>query len=249
MNIGKRIAAVVGLAVLNGAAVRAEDWPKLSGTHSNWTSDDRGLADAWPKEGPKTVWAVTNLGGGFGSPVVAGERVFLIGRPLDPDKKDKNGNYPNWDTVKCLPGPDVLTCLYRSTGTILWKHEFNSTTNPASTAWNTPTVNGDVMYARGGDGQVRCISIKDGKSLWAWPSDGEVPFADKNSWLCGRVATAASVTLCDDLLIMVAGQGRKQNILVGINKKTGKKVWEQPFSDWMHIARRGVISAVGAMTP
>ena len=223
----------------------AEDWPRLNGPHTNWLSNDKGLADTWPKEGPKTVWAVTNLGGGFGSPVVAGGKVFLIGRALDTNAKDRKGNLLPWYDAKCLPGPDVLTCLDRTDGKVLWTHEFNNVTNATATSWNTPAVYGDVLYARGGDGEVRCISVKDGKQIWAWPKPGEVLFTGKMRHKFGLASgsgCAASVVVCDGVLVAMGGSKDGNSVLVGLDSKTGAKLWNtDEFGDWQFGDRNHVV--------
>ena len=239
MKSQKWTAMLVGLIVVTGTMVMAEDWPTFMGPHGNWTSNDKGLADSWPKDGPPVVWAVTNLGGGgFGSPVAAGGRVFVISRPVDMSKKDKYGNYPVWPRPKCLPVPDVLTCLDRNTGKTLWTHEFNLLTNKDGTAskdgsaWNTPAVDGDVVYARGGDGEVRCISVKDGKTLWSWPKTDPA----WNKKLPGSSSIAASVTVCDDSVIFVGSPGNWRMTLVCLDKKTGAPIWKKDTGCWLQIA-------------
>ena len=229
--------------------VRGEDWPRLNGPHANWLSNDKGLADAWPKEGPRTVWAATNLGGGFGSPVVAGGKVFLIGRPLDTSVKDRHGNLPPWYDSKCLPSPDVLTCLDRTSGRVLWTHAFNNLSNTTATAWNTPAVAGDVLYARGGDGEVRCINVTDGTMVWAWPRKGEALFSGNNPHKLGLASgsgCAASMTVCDDVLVLMGASKDGHSILVGLNLKTGAKLWNtDEFGDWQFGDRNHIVLDLG----
>ena len=36
------------------------------------------MLKAWPAEGPKLVWQVKDLGGGYATPSVAGGRIYII---------------------------------------------------------------------------------------------------------------------------------------------------------------------------
>jgi outer membrane protein assembly factor BamB len=248
MNKGNAwiLGSLVCSLVLCGS-MSAEDWPRRAGPHDDWTVNEKGLASEWPEGGPKLVWENKEINSGFGTPAVAGGKVFIIDRAIDASAKDKSGNIPPLHDAKFLPGPDVLKCLDKATGKLIWKHEFNTLSDTKATAWNTPAVEGDVVYARGGDGQVRCVSIKDGKSLWAWPKDGEAPFKkdDRKMGLCGGAPSAPSVTICDDMLIMLGGHNGYSSILVGLNKTTGEKVWEHPFGDWLHGANNYTVLDLG----
>ena len=123
-----------------------------------------------------------------------------------------------------------------------------SVADSSLTAWNTPTVEGDVLYARGGDGEVRCISVKDGKTVWTWPKKGEAPFGRNPRKL--DVATqngcAASITLCDDELLLTGANYFGCSILVALDRKTGERLWEtDDFRDWGFGARNHVVLDVG----
>src|SRR5215471_5707368 len=74
------------LALLLSAAARgaddptkSEDWPRFRGPQLNNLSPDKGLLKKWPKDGPKVVWKATNIGSGYSSVTVAGDRVYTIG--------------------------------------------------------------------------------------------------------------------------------------------------------------------------
>jgi len=52
----------------------AVPWPARDGV-----CDERGLLSSWPEGGPRQLWAATNLGRGFSSPVISGGRLFITG--------------------------------------------------------------------------------------------------------------------------------------------------------------------------
>jgi len=68
-----RIGRILVLAISAGwrivdAASRADDWPQWRGPHRTGISRETGLLKEWPKEGPKLVWQVKDIGYGFGTP-------------------------------------------------------------------------------------------------------------------------------------------------------------------------------------
>src|SRR4051812_31579414 len=84
----RSVTAVFGLALLvtlpSGFAAAA-DWPQWRGPDRTGLSKETGLLKTWPKEGPALAWQASNLGIGFGTPVVAGGKVYGLGTR---DKKD-----------------------------------------------------------------------------------------------------------------------------------------------------------------
>ena len=43
----------------------AEDWPQWRGPHRDGISAEKGLLQEWPKDGPKLLWQVKEIGAGF----------------------------------------------------------------------------------------------------------------------------------------------------------------------------------------
>src|SRR5215831_1943026 len=65
---------VAGFALPAGAA----DWPQWRGPERNGISQETGLLKGWPKEGPKLLWQVKDIGNGYSTPAVVGERLYLL---------------------------------------------------------------------------------------------------------------------------------------------------------------------------
>ena len=59
--------------------LRADDWPQWRGQHREGISQETGLLKEWPKQGPKLLWEVKELGSGYSTPAVVGQRLYVLG--------------------------------------------------------------------------------------------------------------------------------------------------------------------------
>src|SRR5688572_21347257 len=58
-------------------AAAAGDWPQWRGPNRDGISRETGLLKTWPRTGPPVAWTASDLGAGFGSVSVRGDRVFV----------------------------------------------------------------------------------------------------------------------------------------------------------------------------
>ena len=63
---------------LAATCLLAADWPQWRGPERNGISKETGLLSAWPKDGPKLLWQVNDIGYGYSTPAVVGERLYLV---------------------------------------------------------------------------------------------------------------------------------------------------------------------------
>jgi hypothetical protein len=56
----------------------ADDWPQWRGPRRDGISQETGLLQQWPKEGPKLLWQLADIGDGYATPAIAGERIYLL---------------------------------------------------------------------------------------------------------------------------------------------------------------------------
>jgi outer membrane protein assembly factor BamB len=108
-------------------------------------------------------------------------------------------------------------------GSPVWSTRIGKVGNPTQqpnypAARSTPTVDADVLYALGSDGDLVCLSISDGKEKWHknLRSDfGGIP---------GRWAYAESPLIDGDLLVCTPGGA--QATIVALNKTNGEVIWK-----------------------
>ena len=126
--------------------INAQDWPRFLGPNSNSTSPQKGILRSWPAEGPTVLWT-TNVGPGYGGPVIKGGKVYLL------DRDDKTG--------------DIMRCFDFNTGKELWNYSYNA---PGSVSYpgsrSVPTIDGNRVYSCGPYGDLYCIDVNTRKPIW-----------------------------------------------------------------------------------
>lgn len=64
------------LLLLFSSSLFADDWPQWQGQDRNAVSNENGLLQQWPADGPPLAWRVDGLGGGDSAPAVVDGKLF-----------------------------------------------------------------------------------------------------------------------------------------------------------------------------
>jgi outer membrane protein assembly factor BamB len=202
----------------------ASDWPQWRGPDRNGISDEKGFRKAWPKGGPDLLWKVSDIGRGYSTPAVVGDRVYVLG-----SEGTEN------EFVEALSARD---------GKNLWSTRLGKVGNPKQNpnfpaARSTPTVEGDVVYALGSDGDLACIQASSGKVQWQKNLRKE--FGGKP----GTWAYSESPLVDGDTLVCTPGGS--EATLVALNKKTGDVMWKcaTPEGDEAAYSSAIIVEAAG----
>ena len=216
-----RIAISLGIVAIQ---LQAADWPQWRGPQRNGISQETGLLQTWPKDGPKLLWQRTDIGTGYATPAVVGARVYLL-----------SNEGPDNEFVQALEVMD---------GRRVWQRRLGKVGNPEQKpsypgARSTPTVDGDILFALGSDGDLACVEIADGKIRWQ--KNLRTDFGGKP----GIWAYSESPLVDGDALICTPGGSSAT--LVALNKKTGAVIWKSavPGGDAAAYASAGVTEAAG----
>jgi outer membrane protein assembly factor BamB len=190
-----RLAIAAALLLLTPAVATADDWPQFRGINRDGISGETGLLEKWPEGGPKLLWRFDDLGSGYSSVAVVGDRVYTAG--------GKGGNF-------------VVFALSTG-GKKLWETPIGRTggggyAGPRS----TPTVDGDHLYVLGDEGDLACLEAVDGSVVWS-KNILRTYEAGNTKWKLSE-----SVLVDGDRVICAPG-GRAS--MVALDKKTGKEVW------------------------
>lgn len=196
------VAAWTVVPMFSPAVVRADDYAQWRGPHRNGLSDEKGLLQEWPKEGPKLVWQVKDAGYGFGSPAISGGRIFLI------------SNQGTDEYVQALSTKD---------GRQLWKTTIGKVGRPDQNpnypgARSTPTIEGENVYVLSSDGDL--VSLSASRGLVHWKKNVRSEFAGAP----GLWAYAESPLVDGDLVVCTPGGSAAT--LVALEKRYGGLVWK-----------------------
>ena len=184
-----------------------DDWPQWRGPARDGISKETGLLKEWPAAGPKMLWQVKDLGQGYSTPAVVGERIYLISnKGLD---------------------EEFVEARNAADGKQAWSQRIGKVGNldqgpsyPA--ARSTPTVDGEWLYALGSDGDLVCLEAASGKPRWQ--KNVRKEFGGKP----GEWAYAESPLIDGD--VVVCTPGGADATIVALNKQNGDVIWKSAVS-------------------
>jgi outer membrane protein assembly factor BamB len=198
----------LSLCLCAASSLSAADSPQWRGPNRDGKYADTGLMVGFPSGGPPLVWSVVEdtkqIGTGYGSVAVVGEKIFLLGAD-----GAKNG------------AKEFVTCLDAKTGKKIWQTPTKTGEGKILDGWgggprSTPTVDGDHLYVFGSMGDLTCLTTQDGKEVWhvnvVTTYGGGIP-----TW-----GYSESPLIDDKQVVVTPG---KSNGLVALDKKTGVKIW------------------------
>lgn len=174
------------------------DWPQWRGDSRRDHSPDKGLLAQWPQEGPKQVWSFNNAGSGYAGFAIAKDSLFTMG---------------------LRDGQEFLIAVNASTGKELWS---SSAGQKYPNGWGdgprmTPTVDGDRVFAIGGQGLLICVEAKNGKLIWS-----KNLVTDLGGQLQDWGYTESPLVVGD---IVICTPGGPQGTLAGLDKSSGAVRW------------------------
>ena len=235
-----RIKAIVFFIVLaaHHQLAAATDWNQWRGANRDGVAQNSpALISQLPEEGLQPVWVSEPIksarDGGWGSPVIAEEKVFLFAHLRENLSKLEKAKFPWLPPNKRTGMTDQQYKQYEidrrnedekrsnaykyreavyafdlNTGKTIWKTISNSTYTRFPQSGSASVVDGK-LYFLGAGRQVHCIDANNGKPIWKKKIPGD--FRDE-FYQSSPVVTKNGV-------IVVAGQ------MFALNRKTGDLLW------------------------
>jgi outer membrane protein assembly factor BamB len=179
------------------------DWPQWRGPNRSGISSETGLLKQWPAGGPKLLWQVNDIGDGYSTPSVVGSRIYLM----------SNRGMEN----------EFVQALSTQDGKVIWTTRVGNVGNPKQEpnypkARSTPTIDGDLLYALGSDGDLACLEAKTGKLRW------QKNLRKEFGGQPGEWAYAESPLVDGDVVVVTPGGA--EATMIALNKKTGALIWK-----------------------
>jgi len=253
IRTSKSLLFVVAVAVTLGIAYNFAsasdpgngDWPMWGGTPDrNMVSNQKGMPTSWDVKTNKNIKWVAKLGSqSYGNVVVSGGQVY-VGTNNEAVRDPKQGG-----------DRGVLMCFRESDGEFLWQHTNEKLAAGRVNDWpfqgvcSSPLVEGDRLYYVTNRCEVVCLDTKgfrdnvndgpykeekltgqfDADIVWKYDMMEEVGSQPHNMSNCSPVSYGDMIYICtsngqDESHVNIPSP--KAPALIAINKKTGKKVWE-----------------------
>jgi outer membrane protein assembly factor BamB len=226
MRFTTHLAFAATLAVCQGLAgkTHAADWSQWRGPERNGISQERGLLQEWPEGGPPLAWRVDNIGSGYSTPAVVGDRLFLLG----------NEGLDN----------EFVQARSAGHGAPIWSQRIGSVGNPKQFppypgARSTPTVDGDRLFALGSDGDLVCLEAESGNVVWK--KNLRSDFGGQP----GVWAYSESPLVDGDRVICTPGGD--EATLVALDKTNGETIWKAPIPGEQAAYASVVVAEVGGV--
>ena len=176
----------------------ADDWPGFRGPHRDGKSAEKGLLDKWPEAGPKLVWTITDAGAALAGMSISSDKLFTMGQL-------KDGQY--------------TLCYSLKDGKLIWSKkngkEFINSFGDGPRC--TPTLDGDVLYALGSQGDLHCLSQENGSERWKLNILEE--FGGEN---IGWGISESPLVAGDKVIVTPGGSG---GTMVALDKTSGRTIW------------------------
>ncbi len=192
------LSLALGLAA-QAMAQTAALWPQWRGPNRDGISKETGLLKQWPADGPPLVWKAVGAGNGYSSFSIADGKLFTMG--LRGDR-------------------EFVIAFDITTGKEAWATAHGSAfrNDRGNGPRGTPTVDGDRVYALGGNGDLSALEARTGKIIWSKNVLKE--FGGSNiTWGISE----SPLVLGNKVLVNPGGPGAS---IVALNKANGAVIWK-----------------------
>ncbi len=198
-----RVVVMMVLLGMVGPLLAGDFWHQWRGPERNGSDLSWRLPEHLPEQLSRR-WTV-EVGMGYGSPVVDGERVYLL-----------TGNGEQ----------EQIQCLNLADGKLLWQHTYSIafTMNQYALSFGkgpfaTPLLHRGKLITVGVTGVVSCLNPKDGNLNWRETFEGTL--SDQRVLFCGNTVSPLAL---GDLVVVHLGN-EKQGRMTAYEVDSGKRRW------------------------
>jgi len=176
------------------------DWPRFRGPNCTGHSEETGLIDQWPADGPPLLWKMSGCGTGYSSVSIVDGILYTMGdRKGDGEEEqyviafDLDDRQERWATRVGPPHRDGSRC--------------------------TPTVADGRVYALGTSGDLVCLDASTGTLQWKRNLESDFGGKMMSVWRWSESPLVDGERL-------ICTPGMPDAVMVALNKNTGELIWK-----------------------
>ncbi len=213
-----RLLLLISLIYSFSNSLFSDSWPSWRGKARTGISEEKGLLQKWPKNGPKKIWTSDEAGLGYSGFTIQDGKLFTLG---------------------AYGKKEYLIAFSANSGEKIWSVEIGEL---LTNGWGdgprmSPSISDHKVYALGGKGNLICVDI-DGKIVWqknlVKDLGGKVP-----GW-----GYTESVLIDNSKVICTPGG--EDGTLAALDANTGKTLWRtKDFTDGAQYSSPILISHQG----
>jgi outer membrane protein assembly factor BamB len=198
----KFMSFIIMFILYSTSVLWAQNWPCWRGPNGDGTSSDTNIPVKWDSV-TNVVWKTSVPGGGYSSPVIWKDKLFLTSAIEETQEK-------------------VLFCYDAKSGKLLWQKTvlnspFEGKHNNNSFASGTPATDGNLIYISFLDGKDAVVAAYDftGKQIWLQRPG---TFQSPHGYSCSPV-------LYNDKVI-INGNSLGDSFAAALSKSDGHIIWK-----------------------
>jgi len=198
---GSQRGGAVVLPTESNLVADSRGWYQFHGPNRDSVCRETGLNTDWTQTQPTLLWKIEGLGMGYSSVAIVDGKIFTMG-----DRKVNDGKKRQFVLAYDL-----------GTRKELWSAEVGPPHQDGPRS--TPTIDGDLLYAIGTEGDLICLETATGTERWRRSLPNDFGGKMMSGW------KYSESPLIDGLRV-VCTPGGADATLAALDKKTGEVIWK-----------------------
>lgn len=178
-----------------------KDWPRFHGPKGDNLCPETGLNTDWTEKTPALLWKLEGLGMGYSSIAIADGKIFTMG-----DRERSDGKKMQF-----------VLAFDLQTRKELWSTQVGPPHKDGPRS--TPTVDGELLYAIGTEGDLVCLETSTGAERWRKSLPNDFDGQMMSRWMFSESPLIDGSKL-------ICTPGGPEAMLVALDKKTGSVIWK-----------------------
>jgi len=186
-----------------------QDWPQFHGPNRDNLCRETELNTNWKENPPALLWKLEGLGTGYSSIAISEGKIFTMG-----DREVPEGTPNGGDDGKKM---QFVLAFDLKTRKELWAAQVGPPHKDGPRS--TPTVDGELLYAIGTEGDLVCLETATGAERWRKSFTNDFGGQMMSRWMFSESALVDGPKL-------ICTPGGAEAMLVALDKKTGEVIWK-----------------------